>query len=682
MEKASAILSQILFGGRLEDKLAGSRLPLSEIEWDQCAMVLPENPGRDGALRPVIDKKGAKNNIPKRSELQNESNRGKLLHFFANHELLAIETMAYTLLKFQDAPLEFKKGVMKTIQDEQRHMGLYLDRMHDYGVDLGGVSLNLYFWNILKTMQSPIDFVARMSLTFEQANLDFALEYSKIFEEEIADEKTAKLLRVIHDDEVKHVAHGLRWFNEWRNQSETEFQSYQKLLPFPLSPRRGKGAGGFFSAESRKDAGFSDDFILSMKVAGGSRGKVPDYLFYNPHCEIESQVKLSAALKSKIADLAPLMVWLAQEDDVVELLRKPDLDWLNAVYDLRGELPDIVLGELGSSLPAEAQKYVVFEEMKPWGWGPSAWKRLSEIESKVRQKPRMTEADVVEHLFSKTWWKTHLKNLGLDVFGHVIDSSDSLDAWITNEKLSDPHARYLLKSAASTSGRGHLEFSRDMLDDEALVQKLKKRLEAERSFVIEPLLKKQIDFSTQYEIFSNGEVRAEEPRFFLNDSRYQYLGSFLGNWGVGTRFEREYKLIRSQMGFLREQHEHVVKEMKAHGFVGSFGIDSLIYVDEEADSGSAENLKIAPIIEVNARNTMGRVAHQIERAILKKTGQKHGFWFFVNRNDFTPDYFSSEFKHEWIATTPYSQTQSTWTVAVWGHQILTEGFLDRFLKRC
>jgi len=644
------MLTQILFGGTLEDKLAGAKLPVGKILLNPHSALsskieLPEFPGRVGKLIPST---GAGSVFPKKGELKVESARGRLLHFFANHEMLAIETMAYTLLKFPDAPLEFRQGVMHTIQDEQRHLGMYVDRMREYGVNLGDFPLNFYFWKTLKTMESPMDFVIRMSLTFEQANLDFALEYARLFEQEIDDPKTAKLLRDVHDDEIKHVAHGVKWFQEWSDPGESEWDGYVKRLPFPITPRRGKGAH-YFSAESRKAAGLSEEYISEMKIAGGSRGRVPDYFFFNPQCEIELKMnELSQGLKTRIADLAPLMLWLAQEDDVVELPSKPPLQWLKEIYEWKGELPEIILSEPPS------EKYVAFEELKPWGWGRSAWKKRIQIGKKLRVEAPATQATFEQKLFSKAWWKEQLATPGV-----VIRSEAELRKWKESNS-----GEFLFKSEMSTSGRGHLRLPAELLNESATLEKLQKRLKTDGLLIVEPFLKKRIDFSTQIEILRDGKVHFLEPRFFQVDSQFQYLGACLGSFATHADYHEYWNFLQKNKNEMEESLAKIVSVLKSENYYGPVGVDSMIY---ETESGE---LQLAPVIEVNVRYTMGRVAHEIERR-LKKKGITQAQWRFFNQSDLIP-YGVSSFGelaeklklNRVIATTPPELAVHTWSAVL------------------
>ena len=49
--------------------------------------------------------------------------------------------------------------------------------MKQCGVEFGELPLSDYFWKSVSSMEDPLDYVTRLSLTFEQANLDFTLTY-------------------------------------------------------------------------------------------------------------------------------------------------------------------------------------------------------------------------------------------------------------------------------------------------------------------------------------------------------------------------------------------------------------------------------------------------------------------------------------------------------------------------
>ena len=170
---ANAILS----GTRIEDKL----LCIGRITDERPGAPLSGTvmPGRPYGL--AFRKSKTKHSFPKLSMLDDARVRGQVLHFFANHELLALELMALTLLKFPNAPSRFRRTLVATMRDEQKHMKLYLAHMKKLGVEFGEIPVNGFFWSVISPMSSPIDFVARMSLTFEQANLDFSMFFRDAF---------------------------------------------------------------------------------------------------------------------------------------------------------------------------------------------------------------------------------------------------------------------------------------------------------------------------------------------------------------------------------------------------------------------------------------------------------------------------------------------------------------------
>jgi uncharacterized ferritin-like protein (DUF455 family) len=173
--------------------------------------MLPATPGRPHALRFPTASPG----VPFPRDLTTAEARGVVLHFFANHELLALELMALGILRFAAAPPAFLAGLATVMVDEQRHLAGYLARMEACGVPLGSVPVNRFFWDALAPVEEPLRFVAGLSLTFEQANLDFAHHYARAFRQ-VGDEDTAAILDGVLQDELRHVRHGLGWFDRWR----------------------------------------------------------------------------------------------------------------------------------------------------------------------------------------------------------------------------------------------------------------------------------------------------------------------------------------------------------------------------------------------------------------------------------------------------------------------------------
>lgn len=248
---------QILLGETLEDKLLESNDVEFSIKLEDFE--LPNNPGRSKKLQ--FDNEQTK--FPRSASFHLEEKRGLALHFFANHELLAIEMMAAAMLVYPDTTLEmikFKKGLYKTILDEQKHLKLYINRMNDFKIDLGDFPLNDFFWRSMEKMPTASHFYSGMAMTFESANLDFAQFYEKSFRE-VDDYKTANIMKVVLDDEISHVALGAHWLNQWRG-DKTLWDYYRTHLPGVMTPARAKGIG--FDKAIRARVGLPEDFIIEL----------------------------------------------------------------------------------------------------------------------------------------------------------------------------------------------------------------------------------------------------------------------------------------------------------------------------------------------------------------------------------------------------------------------------------
>ena len=89
----------------------------------------------------------------------------------ANHELQALEVMAWTVLAFPGAPTEFRQGMAAVMRDEQRHTRMHIERAERLGVSFGDLPVNCYIWKKALQFTSVLDYVAGLPLVFEGANL-------------------------------------------------------------------------------------------------------------------------------------------------------------------------------------------------------------------------------------------------------------------------------------------------------------------------------------------------------------------------------------------------------------------------------------------------------------------------------------------------------------------------------
>ncbi len=253
--KLSEFAKSILENGDIESKLVST----DSIEFDDWKPYTLEAPVRDEKIGFSHEQL----RFP-RGHFHEIKKRAMALNAFANHELLAVEIMAYALLLFKhDTPEEirFKKGILSSLKDEQKHFCLYRKRLNDFGYEFGDFPLNDFFWDHMKKMKTPSEYLSMMALTFEAANLDFAYHYEKVFRD-LGDIETADVLKIVYEDEISHVAFGVNYLNKFKEDKRL-WDYYLSVLPEPLTPARSKGK--IFHRESRKRARLDDDFLKELE---------------------------------------------------------------------------------------------------------------------------------------------------------------------------------------------------------------------------------------------------------------------------------------------------------------------------------------------------------------------------------------------------------------------------------
>lgn len=609
-ENINKFCERILMGSSLEDKLRQpEKIHLNKYRAYENSL---EYPGRPAELN-FNRKKPMK--LPSVHLLDSDRNRGVLMHFFLNHELLALEIMALTILKFPELPDSFKRGMLKTMKEEQEHAGLYIGRMQELGVELGDVHVNSFFWDCLKNIHTPEEYVTAMCMTFEQANLDFSLFYKKAFEE-CGDFETAALMDRVYKDEISHVSFGLKWFRKWKKPQLSDWEAYVSGLEFPLSPARAKGS--LFDVEGRRKAGFKDSFIEHLEVSSFSRGRSPDVYLFNAFTESFivqpggfTRPEWGRTLEK---DLSILPIVFCSEDDLLYVYRDNSVAHLKKLKASGFDLPEIKLTEIGR--PLEALEKRLPGKLKPWGWSPEMNKTMGNL---IKQsKSDLSWRNSFKELFSKKWGSALNREINETEFSWG-EGSAALGVFCRSEEeltaafQSFSEAGYetlCIKTPFGASGRNIMRFPNGEIT-QIQFGRLRNLLKKQGGLIAEPWLCRLADFSAHFEM--HDKLKFIGMTRLINDEQGQYSASLFGRYENGLSSEVLSFIHSKFKGGLVEYYKklgpYIEEKVKNYDYRGPVGIDAFVYKDLDGE------LKFRPAVEVNFRFTMGRVSLAMEKKL-------------------------------------------------------------------
>ncbi len=621
----NALAFRVLFSDDLNEKLS-LRAPSTSSDTLKSVVrngkigdftgVVPTRPenllfARDSKARP---------SLPGRPGLVSDENRGILLHFFANHELLAAELMALALLKFQDAPHAFREGLARTLREEQLHTRWYVNRMQECGVVFGQYPVSPFFWDAVSPMECPLDYVSRLSLTFEQANLDYSLHFGNILAE-AGDSRSAAILHRIYRDEISHVGYGLQWFRQWKNKEDSDWTALERRLPFPLSPNRAKGNRTTFNAEGRRAAGFDENYIRQLSLFERSKGRTPNVFYFNP----DAEQRIAAwprpyhpdkKRRSVINDLELLAAFLARRDDVLLMRRPPSDDHLERLKNFGFVLPEIEpLAPAGCLDLRGLLLQRKINSLRPWSIAPDLPEFFERLQPAATGPATRKWSREYSTLFSKIEQARSLSQwFGIS---HHCESSSDLRRTIADlEGIGCKRA--IIKRPFSTAGSGIIHLDIDQMGN-VRASPMSERIRSEGGVLIEPAHNRIFDFSVQYEI-EEGNPRIIGLVEQIISPHGRYLGSI-----CQIKFCTDLDpcvaqfLSQTVFPFYAEDSPFsmdLAKWATERGYSGPLGIDAYLYRD---DSGQ---LVHRPLCEVNPRYTMGRVALELRSRVAPGKGIK------------------------------------------------------------
>lgn len=275
-----------------------------------------------------------------------------------------------------------------------------------------------------------------------------------------------------------------------------------------------------------------------------------------------------------------LSLLVAESFETPLLSHPPDLRYLKHLESLGFSVPSYALLSDTPIVPTSLSS-----------WGPSqsleAWASEKNISYKI------PPLDLVKKIQSKEFCFKSFPQLEESA---LISSLEELTSWWSSSSKGPK----VLKTLYGSSGRGH-HICYD--DDPSKALAFFKR---NPILIAQPWVERVLDFSTQWVIHDDGSFSYLGSTVCENTSRGIYLKSRVG---------ADELLFKDHIHFLHEHlifAEKAIKQLAALSFFGNVGFDAFVYIHPETKKQT-----LFPIVEINARKTMGWAALQMAKKLSK-----------------------------------------------------------------
>jgi uncharacterized ferritin-like protein (DUF455 family) len=231
---------------------------IAALGWADTVPNRPARPAKPELLYP--------RDMPKRKKGNNDKNKVTLLHALAHIELNAIDLAWDIIARFShyheaaesfSLPIEFYEDWLKVADDEAKHFLMLSDRLADFNAQYGDLPAHDGLWESAE--KTAHDFAARLAIVpmvLEARGLDVTPDMIELMKSQ-DDDKTAAMLKVIHDDEITHVRAGTVWFEKWCDYHGKDIEEHFQFLVrtyFNASLKKP------FNHPSREEAGMIRDW--------------------------------------------------------------------------------------------------------------------------------------------------------------------------------------------------------------------------------------------------------------------------------------------------------------------------------------------------------------------------------------------------------------------------------------
>lgn len=249
------------------------------------------------------------------------------------------------------------------------------------------------------------------------------------------------------------------------------------------------------------------------------------------------------------------------------------------------------------------EKYFPYECVASWG----ASRCIAQWAQQKKLDYSMPDWEIVKQVNSKAFSFNESQKLPSAALIHTMEE---LEQW--QQKITGPK---VLKSCFGVSGKGHL-----FLPSTHMKKFAEEEFKAGRPVIAEPWVERKFDFSTQWMIDSD-KIDYLGATVCINDQRGQYNSNKVGNLPF---------LFGKYFPFLELHQDNVypiLQKMQGLRFFGNVGIDAMIWGNDQ----------LHPVVEINARKTMGWVALEISKRRFPKQTIALSYLTKSNLTNLLPD---------------------------------------------
>ncbi|MBN1600185.1 MAG: hypothetical protein JW915_01190 [Chitinispirillaceae bacterium] len=207
--------------------------------------------------------------------------------------------------------------------------------------------------------------------------------------------------------------------------------------------------------------------------------------------------------------------------------------------------------------------------------------------------------EVVKGVNSKIYSHEMHEILGIARYSEKVRNVNDLRKAVANLSGS-----VLLKYPNGVSGKGNL-----LIQSDTMFERMVRFFEAqikngkELELLVEPLLDKMIDFSCQMKIELNGHCRILSVQQMENNN-FAY-------WGSNCAEDDLCGLLETKQYF--QLMQRVGSQLYADGYFGNVCVDSMFLKDKT----------LVPIVEINARKSMGLINYSMNEHLRKESMKSH-----------------------------------------------------------